>query len=211
MKRTAVGIPGSKKPRRRSSAKPDTGNTMLERGGDELINKISSLVELSDSVNEAADALGVDSTAIYDWIKRGEGHLQLGKTGTIFARFANRIKKARANFVLGNLNIIRRAAMGSPAKPPQYAGKGKQRVLVTPGEPAERKQWQAAAWTLERRRAAFRLKDTPGAQGGAGPAEIRFIAEAPRREAAPRSGSKAAAAPEPETPILHTPAEDDDD
>lgn len=193
MKRAAVGIPGTKKPRRRSSGKPDTGRTMLEKGGLKFIEGITRIIRLSDSMPEAAASLELDHTVLYDWQKRGEAQLQLDPASkSIFATFAKAIKKARADFVLGKLALIQKCAQGDES------------LKRNP-------QWQPAAWLLERRRPEFRLKETPSAGTGGGVTEVRFITEAP----APRKREKPAApkaTPQPApAPPMHPPEEEDDE
>ncbi len=165
---------------KRDPAKPDLGNTILEREGKPFIESFCKYVELTDSIPESASMLGLTPTAIYDWKARGDVHLEMGKSDTIFAEFALAIKKSRSSFVVRNMMKIHKAA-------------------------EIEKHWQAAAWTLERRRPEFRLNQEPDYQGGGGNVQVQFIEETALPE-------KREHYQEPVKPVQKIePLEDDDD
>lgn len=83
----------------------------------ELQDKIIKYIKAGNYVETACDAVGINKTTYYDWIKKGEA----GKEP--YLNYANAIKKAKAEAIIKNVLVIQIAA---------------------------KKNWQAAAWWLER-------------------------------------------------------------
>lgn len=80
-------------------------------------------------LEDAAEAAGVAKSTVYSWLSRGEEHVdgeRIPKAEQPFVDFLLAVEKARAQAVVFNLAMIRRAATGGT--------------------------WQAAAWWLERTR-----------------------------------------------------------
>lgn len=81
-------------------------------------------------VEDAAQSAGVAVATVYNWLARGEEHRDSnGKTPARekpYVEFLEAVEKARADAVVANLALVRKAA--------------------------QRGSWQAAAWWLERTR-----------------------------------------------------------
>jgi hypothetical protein len=80
------------------------------------------LLGAGNYVEQACEAVGINKTTYYDWMKRGKDHDDAGKKSK-YAEFYNAVKRAQAEAECRNVAIIQKAAQT---------------------------QWQAAAWWLER-------------------------------------------------------------
>jgi len=96
----------------------------------ELENALIKLIRAGNYVQTACNAVGIDVSTLWRWLKKGEKALELKKQGKEISqddeKFCNlyiAIKKAKAEAEVRNVTIIQTAAV---------------------------KSWQAAAWWLER-------------------------------------------------------------
>lgn len=97
---------------------------------------------------EAANAIGISERVVQRWIARGQEWIEAEEEGeTIpereqrYVRFCREYERAKAEARQSMLTVVRRAAMGSPARLDQHGN-----VIEKEREP----QWTAAAWYLER-------------------------------------------------------------
>ena len=90
----------------------------------ELQSKICKYIEDGNYAIHACQAVGIDESTFYDWLKRGDIDVTDGKD-TIFSQFVQSIKEAAAKAILKHVANI---------------------ALV-----AEAGEWTASAWFLERK------------------------------------------------------------
>jgi hypothetical protein len=117
-------------------------------------DRIVGALQAGNTRRASAKHGGIDEDTLLEWIRRGEGRDHRRKTAA-FAAFAAAIKEAEAEAEVQYVNVIKDAAAAG--------------------------NWQAAAWWLERRKAAdYRRVDRLEATGdGGGPQEtvVRIIYE----------------------------------
>lgn len=89
---------------------------------EELIKEAARLIEAGNYQKHVAQALGVDESTWYRWLREGE---QSEDENDLKYKFYQSIKKAEAKAVARNVALIQRAAQEG--------------------------NWQAAAWWLERK------------------------------------------------------------
>ena len=89
---------------------------------EQLIEDAAKLIEAGNYQKHVAQALGVDESTWYRWLREGE---QSEDENDLKYKFYQSIKKAEAKAVARNVALIQRAAQDG--------------------------NWQAAAWWLERR------------------------------------------------------------
>ena len=89
----------------------------------EVQESICQAIRAGNTKEVAAEFVGIDRTTLFEWIARGKGTDERPRTAR-FADFADAVAKAEAAAVVRNVAIIEQAAA---------------------------KNWQAAAWWLERR------------------------------------------------------------
>ena len=116
--------------------------------------RIVGALQAGNTRRASAKHGGIEEGTMLEWIRRGEGRDHRRKTAA-FAQFAKAIKEAEAEAEVQYVNVIKDAAAAG--------------------------NWQAAAWWLERRKAAdYRRVDRLEATGdGGGPQEtvVRIIYE----------------------------------
>jgi len=115
----------------------------------ELGAEVAKLIAAGNYIEVAAVAAGLARTTFYKWLRQGVRELKAGKA-TELAEFAHAIKRAEA--------------------------RAEARDVVTIGS-AARRQWQAAAWRLERkypkRWARTERHEVSGRDGG--PVDMRAV------------------------------------
>lgn len=113
----------------------------------DVSNAILGFIARGSTDAMACDAAGVDQSTFYRWIRNGED----AKSG-VYHQFSQNLKKARAAAFQSNLDQIRRAATEKQilkttriTTHPDGTETKVEELKETP------KQWQAAAWLLERK------------------------------------------------------------
>lgn len=89
----------------------------------ELIQRVAEGIRLGNYANVVAAACSIGDSTYYQWLAQGNKDIENGKE-SIYAEFAEAIKKASSEAEMRNIALIDKAA---------------------------EEQWQAAAWKLERR------------------------------------------------------------
>lgn len=88
-----------------------------------LLEKIIEYVRKGAFAITACQAVGIDKSTFCDWNNRGQKDIENG-VDSVFAEFSKRVKEARAEAEIRNVEVIQNAARDGT--------------------------WQAAAWYLER-------------------------------------------------------------
>ena len=116
----------------------------------EATEKIVNALRGGNYVEVAAAYAELDTTTLYDWLRKGRVDRKMGNPDTAHARFSLAIEKAMADAETTLAALIYRAARG---------------------QEGAQAQWQAAAWLLERkhpdkwgRRARLDIGGTEGAE-----------------------------------------------
>lgn len=89
---------------------------------DELIEDIAQVIRAGNFIKTACEYVGIDESTYYRYMKLGKQDAEDGKE-TIYSKFYNTLKKARATAETRNVAVINQASNDS---------------------------WQASAWWLER-------------------------------------------------------------
>jgi len=90
----------------------------------ELQSKICKYIEDGNYAIHACQAVGINATTFYDWVKRGDIDITNGKD-SIFSNFVNTLKEAEAKAIVTHVENIRQTAISG--------------------------EWTASAWFLERK------------------------------------------------------------
>ena len=88
-----------------------------------LISEIETYLLAGNYIETTANAVGINRDTFYDWLKKGARDKKAGLS-TIYTEFSDIVKKSQAKAEVGDLAVI-----GAAAK----------------------REWQAAAWRLERK------------------------------------------------------------
>lgn len=122
---------------------------------------------------------GIEEPTFYGWISKGQADLMNGKLDSNHLKFYHRVNQAKPKGELVLLDTIHDAALGqgsSESKVERTEGPGvpiEKRITVT------KRQWQAAAWILERTRREHYGKDSvPEKQGISAKEEAKEILSA---------------------------------
>lgn len=105
----------------------------------ELISKLVEAIQIGCTYKHACEYAGIADSTFYGWMENGRNLREksktqkIKKTNQIYIEFLETIEKAKAKNVIANLAIIQRAAKD--------------------------KNWQAAAWILERRHGMIRKEE----------------------------------------------------
>jgi len=102
--------PGAPIPPDAPKAGRPTGQTRLELEP-KLYEELVKCVELCDSLEEAAASLGVSKSVAYEWKAMGE---EQPPRSPLFAKFAEDIERARAEFALSMVRSVKVGAQTDP-------------------------------------------------------------------------------------------------
>lgn len=91
----------------------------------EAVRGFLECLSLGLTIADACAYSGLSESAYHEWMAKARAARESGKRNE-YAKFAEEVEKAKAEFVRNNVAIIQKAAMA--------------------------RSWQAAAWLLERRR-----------------------------------------------------------
>lgn len=100
------------------------GRVPLLKSKPENIKRVLDAIQMGMTDSFACDYGGIGTTSFYEYLARAEKDFAIGKE-SIYTEFANKVKKARADFQMAHLATITKATKEGT--------------------------WQASAWLLERR------------------------------------------------------------
>lgn len=127
---------------------------------EELTCKLENALSKGMSIVSACNMMGIGQVAFYRWLKTGQDDIERRNYETPYAKFYYRIEVAKPKGELVLLDCIHDAAFGN-------LDNEFRRETITSGDsdPIEKtvvvrkRQWQAAAWILERTRKKTYSKD----------------------------------------------------
>lgn len=111
----------------------------------EIIEKIVTAIRTGAYIETAAAYAGIHKATFYRWLKKGAE----AKRG-LHKELSDAIEKALADVELADLQCVMKHAQGFETKKKVSYKKG-DRVIEEREETTVRREWQAAAWRLERR------------------------------------------------------------
>lgn len=124
---------------------------------EQIIKDIIQAIRIGGYIETAAAYAGISKDSFYRWLKKGARENREEVKGTepsLYAKLSDAIEKATADAELADVEIIDRHAKGFTAtkttEKVRMVGGGYQ-VIERTTETVERRDWQAAAWRLERK------------------------------------------------------------
>jgi transposase len=120
---------------------------------DEIVGRIADAVRAGAYVETAAAFAGINKDTFYAWLKRGAKDRERHTTSA-HTRFADAIEKAGADAEIFALATIQQFAKGFPVEQTtvimERNAAGELKEIERRTETKSRREWQAAAWMLER-------------------------------------------------------------
>lgn len=150
------------------------GKTKLTK---QLTDEVCKALKLGAYVETAAASVGIDRITLHKWLKKGAREADKGQT-SIHRSFQEAIQRAFAAAELADLNTISQHADGffvEKKKTVTYANGTVEKTV----ERTFRRDWQAAAWRLERKHADRWGKKLALAGHDHGPLAGRVVVELP--------------------------------